>query len=201
MFHQVQIPTSDRDLLFFLWWENGSLDNDLKWYRMCVYLFGTVSSPSCANFALRKTAVDHEHEFSLAAINTVKNCFYVDDCLTSASNANSAAALLREICQLLDKGGFRITKWTSNSREVIETVPLSDRSNELKNLDLTKDSLPKERSFGLWWDVETDTLCFKVQIKRYPNQSTCRVILSIVNSVYDPLGFGAPAIQPMKSLL
>ena len=201
MFHQVQIPTSDRDLLRFLWWENGSLDNDLESYRMCVYLFGTVSSPSCANFALRQTALDHEREFSPGAIDTVKNCFYVDDCLTSAPNANSAAALLREIFQLLDKGGFRITKWTSNSREVIKTVPPSDRSNELKNLDLTKDSLPKERSLGLCWDAETDTLCFKVRIKVYPSQCTRRVILSVVNSVYDPLGFGAPAVQPMKALL
>ena len=39
------------------------------------------------------------------------------------------------------------------------------------------------------------------RIKRYPNQSTQRVILSIVNSFYDPLGFWAPAIQPMKVLL
>ena len=51
MFHQVRIPAEDRDLLRFLWWKNGNLDEDLKEYRMTVYPFGTVSSPSCANFA------------------------------------------------------------------------------------------------------------------------------------------------------
>ena len=40
-----------------------------------------------------------------------------------------------------------------------------------------------------------------MQIKGYPNQCTRRVILSVVNSDYDPLGFGALAIQPMKALL
>ena len=156
---------------------------------MCVYLIGTVSSSSCANFALRQTAVDHELDFSSASIDTIKNCFFVDDCLTSAPNADSAAALLREICQLLNEDGFKITKWTTNSREVIERTPLFYPSKELKNLDLTKNPLPKERSLGLCWDVEADTLCFKVQISKYANQFTRRVILSVANSVYDPLGF------------
>ena len=168
---------------------------------MCVYLFGTVSSSSCANFALRQTAVDHELDFSSASIDTIKNCFYFDDCLTSAPNADSAAALLREICQLLNEDGFKITKWTTNSREVIERTPLFYPSKELKNLDLTKNPLPKKRSLGLCWDVEADTLCFKVQISKYANQFTRRVILSVANSVYDPLGFEAPAFQPMKTLL
>ena len=121
--------------------------------------------------------------------------------MTSAPNADSAAALLREICQLLNEDGFKIIKWTTNSCEVIERIPLSCPSKELKDLDLTKNPLHKEQSLGLCWDVEADTLCFKVQINKYANQFIRRVILSVVNSVYDPLGFEAPAIQPMKTLL
>ena len=51
MCHQVRVPESDRDLLRFLWWPNGNLDQELQEYRMTVHLFGAVSSPSCANFA------------------------------------------------------------------------------------------------------------------------------------------------------
>lgn len=58
MYHQVRVPPEDQDLLRFLWWPNGNLDEPLKEYKMVVHLFGATSSPSCANFALRKTAED-----------------------------------------------------------------------------------------------------------------------------------------------
>ena len=199
MFHQVQVPLNDRDLLRLLWWKDSSLKNGLQSYRMCVYLFGTVSLPSCANLALKQTTMDHEKEFSPAAIDTLRNCFYVDDCLAPAPTEKKAAALLHEISKLLSTGGFKITKWTSDSRKVIESVSPQKRSKELKDLNLSRDPLPKEQSLGLRCDVETDTLCFKVKLNDKP--MTRRGILSVINSVYDPFGFGAPAIQPMKVLL
>ena len=51
MFHQVRVPVEDRDFLWFLWWPGGDLAKGLEEYRMTVHLFGTVSSPSCVNFA------------------------------------------------------------------------------------------------------------------------------------------------------
>ena len=39
---------------------------------MTVHLFGAVSSPSCANFALRKTGVDNQADFSTEAVRTVE---------------------------------------------------------------------------------------------------------------------------------
>lgn len=56
MFHQVRVPAEDADLLRFLWWPDGDLNQDLTDCRMLVHLFGATSSPSCANFALRKCA-------------------------------------------------------------------------------------------------------------------------------------------------
>lgn len=56
----------------------------------------------------------------------------------------------------------------------------------MKTLDLSKDDLPVERSLGVKWCVETDTFGFKVDIKFKP--PTRRGLLSIVSSVYDPLG-------------
>ena len=58
MFYQVRIPDSDADLLRFLWWPGGNLNVEAKEYRMCVHLFGATSSPSCASYALRRTARD-----------------------------------------------------------------------------------------------------------------------------------------------
>ena len=62
MFNQVRVPDSDRDLLRFLWWEEGKPANKVVQYRMTVHLFGACSSPSVACYALRKTASDNENE-------------------------------------------------------------------------------------------------------------------------------------------
>lgn len=47
---------------------------------MNVFLFGTVSSPSCANFALKQTARgNNANDFAPEVINSVNESFYVDD--------------------------------------------------------------------------------------------------------------------------
>ena len=119
--------------------------------------------------------------------------------ISSAPTEKEATALLHEISKLLSTGGFKLTKWTSNSRKVIKSVPLQERSKELKDLNLSRDPLPKEQSLRLRWNSETDTLSFKVKLNDKP--TTRREILSVINSDYDPSGFGAPAIQPIKVLL
>lgn len=64
MFHQVNFAGEYQDFLCFLWWPNGDPINDLVEYRMTVHLFGTISSPSCAAYALRKTADDDRSDCS-----------------------------------------------------------------------------------------------------------------------------------------
>ena len=58
MVHQVRVPDPDRSFLFFLWWEDGNMALQLQEYQMAVHLFGAISSPACANLALRKTTED-----------------------------------------------------------------------------------------------------------------------------------------------
>ena len=62
MFHQVRVAEEHRNFLRFLWWPNGDLSQSLHEYQMNVHLFGAISSPSCANYAVRKTADDTENE-------------------------------------------------------------------------------------------------------------------------------------------
>ena len=197
MFHQVNVNPNDCDALRFLWWPNNDLNSEPEEYQMMVHLFGATSSPSCANFALRRTAEDNQLEFSKEAVNTVKDNFCVDDCLKSVSSENKAIVLVNELRQLLSKGGFRLTKWVSNSRNVIDSIPISERAGSVK--DILLDQLPIERALGVRWYVESDTFGFKISVKDRP--PTRRGILSVVSSVYDPLGFAAPFILPAKALL
>ena len=199
MFHQVRVPVEDRDFLRFLWWPGGNLAKGLEEYRMTVHLFGAVSSPSCVNFAMRRNAEDHQHEFSPEVISTVLKNFYVDDCLKSLPSSHEAIKHVCDLHNLMNKGGFNLTKWVSNDRLVLESIPVEDRAKGTKELDLTCDVLPVERALGVSWFVEADQFGFKVFIKDRP--CTRRGILSAVSSLYDPLGMAAPFILPAKLLL
>ena len=95
-------------------------------------------------------------------------------------------------------GGFNIIKFTSNRQGVLKSVPKNQRKDGVKNRDLDG-KLPEERALGIYWDIERDTFKFQIDIKEKP--MTRRGMLSIVSSIYDPLGFVAPFILKGKRLL
>lgn len=199
MFYQVKVPEEDRDFLRFLWWPEGNTSLDVVEHRMTVHLFGAVSSPSCASYALRKTAEDNSHHFAAEVVDTVKRNFYVDDCLKSLPTDKEAVVMVQALSEICQRGGFTLTKWTSNSRTVLQSVTEENRAMNLKELNLDRDELPMERALGLLWCVETDCFKFKMVNKEQPH--TRRGLLSIVSSVYDPLGFLSPVTLPAKSIL
>ena len=98
---------------------------------------------------------------------------------------------------MLAKEGSRLTKWISNAYDVIQSVPVSERAGSVKELDL--ENLPVERALGIKWDVQSDTFHFRIVVKDQP--PTRRGILSVISSIYDPLGFVAPLILPAKAIL
>ncbi|XP_061191724.1 uncharacterized protein LOC133199952 [Saccostrea echinata] len=184
MFYQVCVPKQDASFLRFLWWEDGDTNKKIVEYQMVVHLFGASSSPSCANYALRKTARDSEGLFDSEIINTVFKNFYVDDCLKSIKTVDNATGLIKDVQRLLTRGGFHISKWISNNRDVMMSIPISERAKEVKGLDLDYDALPIERALGVQWCVESDVFCFNIEVNKKP--LTRRGILSMISSVFDP---------------
>lgn len=166
---------------------------------MTVHLFGAGSSPGCANFALKRIATDHEEEFGQDAANFVRDNFYVDNGLKSVPTVAEAVKLIESTRKLCTKGELRLHKFSSNSREVLETIPEDERAKGLKNLDLHQSSLPMERALGVQWCMETDLFQFRITLQDKP--LTRRGILSTVSSVYDPLGYLAPFILIGKQIL
>ena len=96
-------------------------------------------------------------------------------------------------------GGFPLSKFVSSSREILQTIPSEDSSKAVKNMDFDNQTLPIERALGVSWCIEKDSFCFQIVLKDGP--LTRRGILSSVNSVYDPFGYGAPFLLPVKQLL
>ena len=172
MFLQVAVKPEDRNFLRFLWQdENGSVVT----YQYNRHIFGAKSSPTCANFALQRCARDNA-EGHLFAAHVAQHNFYMDDLLISLNDKEEAVQLKSDLTKLLAKGGFKLTKWATNFDEAVE------REKALTIL-------------GLEWNNVDDTLrvCRGTHFEPVA-QWTQRKVLSVVSSVFDPLGFLAPFV-------
>ncbi|CAJ0922777.1 unnamed protein product [Ranitomeya imitator] len=75
----------------------------------------------------------------------------------------------------------------------------SDHAPGFKDIDLGPDRPPVHRSLGLRWNRSANAFGFQINCADKP--FTKRGVLSVVNSLYDPLGFVAPITIQGKSLL
>ena len=76
-----------------------------------------------------------------------------------------------------------------NSSVIPESIPETFRRNGVKEKYLGC-KLPDEQRLGILWNVEADSLGFKIAIKE--KLLTRRGMLSTLSSIYNPLGLGAP---------
>ena len=199
MFHSFIVKEEHRDYLRFLWYEdNGPIGKVIE-YRMKVHLFGNTSSPAVATLALRKTAQVGENQFGSDAREFVERNFYVDDGLKSLPGSKESIDLLQRTQAMLATANLRLHKIASNNAEVTQAFPGEDRATELCDLDLNKEIKPVQRSLGVYWDLETDTFTFRVSQESKP--FTRRGVLSVINSLFDPLGIASPVVIQGKMLL
>ena len=74
----------------------------------------------------------------------------------------------------------------------MDSIPTDERSKTVADLDLDSERLPVERALGVRWDTESDKFGVKIKMKR--GCLTKRGLLTILSSVYDPLGFVSPFV-------
>ena len=113
MFHQIRVRKSDQDELRFVWRECQL--KPIEDYVMCVHVFGKLDSPCVANYTLKKTAIDQKAKYNYTIIDAVHKNIYMDDYLGSYRNIDLAKETVVNVTKLLSEGGFRLTKWISNS--------------------------------------------------------------------------------------
>ena len=82
----------------------------------------------------------------MRSINAVRRNFYMDDLLASKQSSGEATGLAKDLIGILGTGGFRLTKWMSNSREVLAAIPSSEVACDIIHLD--RKELPQERALG-----------------------------------------------------
>ncbi|CAL8128201.1 unnamed protein product [Orchesella dallaii] len=194
MFHRVIIQEKDRCSQRFLW-RDGDSSKAPDIYEMLVMIFGATSSPSSAIFVKNKNAQQYLTEYP-DACRAIQDDFYVDDCLTGADKDEEASKLREDITYVNQQGGFHIKKWISNSKSVMDTIPVELRlhgGRVFTGISTAREA--EERVLGLWWDPEGDFFTFKTNFHKVDPEilkgklPTKRQICSLVMSLYDPLGF------------
>ncbi len=174
----------------------------------CRSIFGAKDSPACANFALRRTATDNESDFPDAAAAVSSN-FYMDDHLDSRPNAQEIISMCKGLMQLLQRGGFNLTKFVSNDPKVVEIVQTCSSYLEDEEIvvgqKITKGSTDSSHVLGLQWDHLRDTLVvsrgLSPKARSEHPKVTQRLVLSSLSSVIDPIGLVAPFTIRARLLL
>ena len=165
---------------------------------MCAHVFRSTSSGGSSNYALRRTAVDNETEFGKAVASTVHNKLSEDDLLKSVGDINIAKQLVKDVISTCKSGGLNLTKFVSNSKELLQSIPEQERRQGIKDQDLLGD-LHSDKALGICWKIEDDTFSFKIKLDR--RILTKRSMLLMISSIYYPLGFTAPFLLEGKRIL
>lgn len=143
--HQECLWVSDEHVVY-IWFSCLPQEKDLEEHCMAVHLLETVSSPSVACYALRKTADDNCTDFPPEVIKTVRRNFYIDDLLKSLASIADAVSMVRRVISICHKGSFALTQWISNSWKVLQSLPQDLKSKHLQELDLDRDRMPLDRA-------------------------------------------------------
>ena len=124
----------------------------------------------------------------------------MDAFLKSIRTPQKAIEIYEKVRDILNKGGFNLTKWITSDEEVKSHIPETDRSTKVVK---TFEAEPQSSSIlGLNWKVDTDNLkvCRGTE-QEVPAKITKRIVLSFVSALFDPIGICSPFTIRMRFLL
>ena len=198
MFLQVGVLPAEQSVLRFLWREDPS--RNIEVYQYTRHIFGAKDSPTCFIYALLRTARDNNSDFPEAA-QAVSQKFYMDDYLDSMESPIIVQKISRDLIELLNRGGFKLTKFISNVPGLLEE--LEDKSVEQapKEIGASKEE-SSSHVLGLKWDHVNDTqVVSRGTICDASKAVIQRLVLSLVSKIFDPIGLVSPFTMKARLLL
>lgn len=197
MYRCVNIHENERCFQKILW--RYSCQEPIKVYSLNTVTYGTSSAPFQATRCLVELANNSELQYPRTS-KIIRHSFYMDDLLVSVNSDKEALLIYHEITSILEKANFHLRKWSSNSRDILNTIlTLNDNQNR-DNLILCHND--KElKTLGIAWDPDQDVLKYSISVKFNNEKCTKRTILSSISQIFDPLGLVGPAMIQAKLLI
>ncbi|XP_062551107.1 uncharacterized protein LOC134216156 [Armigeres subalbatus] len=196
MFRQINICKADRPLQCILW--RSSPMEEVGAYELNTVTYGTKPAPFLATRTVKQLAEDERTRFPLAA-RAVEEDVYMDDVITGADDVATAAILRHQLDEMMISGGFRLRKWASNNSKVLEGVSPEDLAIP-QSVGVSFCSDTSVKTLGLTWVPESDVLRFQFAIPAVEEKKeyTKRHVLSVIATLFDPLGLLGAAITTAK---
>ena len=193
MFLQIKLAKEDQDDHRYLW-RDMKADVTPTIFKMTCLTFGINSSPFLAIGTAQSHAKESKENFPDAS-EAVENDMYVDDVLTSAENESNAITLQKSLDAMMKAGGFKLTKWVSNSEIVCANIQEDERA-PTSMIDFNQSESLK--ALGICWDTKEDNFFFDITAKIFTSDDpeTKRSLLSIASKLFDPM----VSFRPLSSV-
>lgn len=193
MYRQIEVNPQHHQYQRILWRDNS---NNVAEYDLTTVTYGTSCAPYLAIRTVQQLANDDKNIYPSAAERTLKD-MYVDDFISGGDTLNETQMLQREMVDLFQGGGFKLRKWASNSSQLLDNIPATNREM-ITCLDICREDVIK--TLGIMWHTTVDEFHFVVNLSDNPTTFSKRTFLSDVSKLFDPLGFLAPVIISAKIL-
>lgn len=210
MYRQVLVTGSHANMFQRIVWRDNPTD-EIKDYELLTVTFGTAAAPYLAVRTLHQVAYDFGAQYPLAN-ERVLNCFYMDDLMTGCSTVQEGYEIFKEMQELLDQGGFKLQKWNSNDKDLLQQITVDTEKEEhtreinevesetdRKEIEIKLDSTIKV--LGLTWSRSEDMFQYAVQLSPMTGPETKRKIVSEIARLFDPLGWVAPSVILAKMFI
>jgi len=193
MYRQVQIDKSQTALQTIFW--RSDPNEEITEFELQTVTYGT----ACASFLAVRAMIElanlnaSSHPIGSA---TIINDFYVDDLLSGANTLQEVKGIRDETTNLLEKGGFQLRKWASNSPEVLKGMTCTDSHEPVHFVNKCQEI----RTLGMQWNVINDEFQYDINVTN-TRKVTKRNMLSALSKIFDPLGLLGPITLTARVLI
>ncbi|XP_043064382.1 uncharacterized protein LOC122320284 [Drosophila ficusphila] len=191
MYRCVRVAEPDSYFQCILW--RDSLDQEVQVFKLDTVTYGTKPAAFLSLRTMHQLASDEKSSFPIGS-KTILRDFYVDDLITGGKSAQEVLEVMSQTTNLLSRGGFKLRKWCSNDRDVLDQIADSEKETFLKfddGSDFTK-------ALGLAWDPAADVFRFSFSPIQVSPKPCKRLVLSTIARIYDPLGLIGPVVAKAK---
>lgn len=186
----------------------------IKTYRITRNSWGMVPAGALCSIAMLMVAEKFKDEYP-RVYDFVRSQLYVDDGVSSCETVSEALKLARDTNWVMSHGGFVLKHFIIGGQSVdcsLESLP-----EDIP--DVVRLGRAQERVLGAIWEPVLDVISFAVRVNfsrkkhgvcvepdldvsefehRFPRKLTLRMYLSVISTLFDPLGLVCPVTISLR---